>query len=173
MLRSGAGAHFKIPIVPSLDWGGIIERFATSNVRNVYLSSPSSNKMKITDLLPNFNSQNLLHKELTENMEGNENFQDDDDITNRIGDVTLHALPYYDIPFNNIGHTVIVMGSEVEGVSTEACIFAVETALKSDPNLKNLYNLVNIPMSFGSECLNTSVAGGILLYEARRQMVDL
>lgn len=170
VIRAGAGSHFQIPIIPSQTWDEISDRMCESNVQNVYLAHPQPKTIKLPDLMDGASTKNSLHQKLLSTIKSSQNPEDKDNIENFLSDVTMCSLPYYDVMLVENGHTVLVVGSEVSGTSSEACMYSIQTALENDSQSKKVHNIIYIPMSFETECLNTAVAGSILLFEAKRQM---
>lgn len=169
VIRAGAGAHFKIPIEPSLTWDEVGNKMKKYDVRNVQLSHQSTENMRLSELISDSNKiqdDSEIYKELSSNMkiEYNDITKDDCD------SIIFESKPYYDVTYDE-GHTVIVIGGEVHGVSSDACMFAMETTALKKHGVEGHKGLVNIPMFVGSDCLNTAVAISIILFEARRRML--
>lgn len=170
-IRAGAGAHFKIPIISNLTWDDVSYHIEGLDVRQVLLSHHSPDDLRISDVLSDLSipgEESELYKKLASSA----GIEKDSDVTKEdFSGIVLKSSPYYDITYMDKGHTVLIIGGEVHGVSAHACLLAVDTMARESLRGKGrgYGDLVNIPMSFGSECLNTSIAGSIILFEARKQ----
>ncbi|XP_077973568.1 rRNA methyltransferase 3, mitochondrial-like [Styela clava] len=169
VIRAGAGAHFKIPIEHSLTWDEVGEALQKFDIQNVQLSHHSAENMRLSELVTDFRrfkEDSEFYKELT----GDMNIKDNDVTINNYKNVIFESKPYYDVTYEK-GHTVVIIGGEVHGVSADACQFALEATKAGKRKVEGYMGLINIPMFVGSDCLNTAVAASIILFDARRKML--
>lgn len=138
-MRAAAGAHFRLPMLHSLEWNEIEDEIDESF--SIYLSELSvSNK-------ENDGSESL-----------NEKIDDIQLFKTGFNSIDLPSECYTSVDFSK-KNSVIVIGGETFGISKEAYEFAKKR------NGIRIY----IPMNNRIESLNTAVALGILSYEVKRQ----
>lgn len=82
-----------------------------------------------------------------------------DDAAFRIENIPL--VPYYGIHTEKTESITLIVGGETEGLSECAYKFVYK---RSGVRL-------NIPLTDGVDCLNSSVALGIILFEVKKQML--
>ncbi|XP_035436752.2 rRNA methyltransferase 3, mitochondrial [Spodoptera frugiperda] len=90
VIRSAAGAHFRLPIYHSLDWN----EMPTHLEKNTSIFVADSNTTSTSD----GDSEEL------ENFERNQ----------------LPVLPYYGVDFSTLQHTTLIIGGETEGISQDS-----------------------------------------------------
>ena len=188
VLRSGAGCHYRIPIVTNISWTDV-ENYIQENTQVFIADSRKPDDEVLEDLAGTNEIVAELDKLETEEMyaddieselsePGSESDSDSDreienlDETN-LGDTDsarslslfkqapLNTSSYDEVNYVN-KHTVIVIGGETQGISVHARKLAYS----------NYGQCVIIPMMADVESLNCSVAGSIVLYEASKQFRD-
>lgn len=90
VIRSAAGAHFRLPIYHSLDWN----EMPTHLEKNTSIFVADSNTTTTSD----------DDSEEIENFERNQ----------------LPVLPYYGVDFSTLQHTTLIIGGETEGISQDS-----------------------------------------------------
>lgn len=175
VLRAGAGAHFRVPIIDSVEW----------RLMNNYIKPKSS--LYLADNLVNILEEDVLANEVFDLQDNGDDHVDDeysdledgpgeyeiDQSTGLIMDslydddaklekysrLKLPLIPYTDIGVSDSRDIVLVIGGETHGLSNAA--------------LKLAYDCdgcrVNIPMTKGSDSLNAAIATSIIAFEIRRQ----
>lgn len=76
---------------------------------------------------------------------------------------SLPIVPYYGVQFSNLSHIVLIVGGETLGISEESY------KLATDCNGVRL----NIPLNNNIDSLNTGTALGIILFEMKKQMLQI
>ena len=163
MLRSAAGAHFRIPLIPNLDWELISNYLRPDS--NVYLADNSAQmpqEKKIGKKL-------LLRLQSGSSANSAENSDDDHfpnessldkETVNLYKDAPLPVKGYFDTNFTD-GESVLVVGGETEGLSAEAHKMAFD----------RFGQKVFVPMLHNVESLNSAVASSVILFEIKRQLI--
>ncbi|KAL7986908.1 hypothetical protein Chor_005827 [Crotalus horridus] len=157
VLRAGMGAHFRIPIVSNLEWDLVPNYLPTESRVHVAESrqegSPGEaegasaaqaarrGSTRKSQLAPSKGSQEEEEEEEEERQ-------------------SLQVQPYYK-PWMMDASVAIVVGGETHGVSPEAKRLAQRSGGKQ----------LAIPVVPGVESLNSAMAAGVLLFEAKRQLL--
>lgn len=160
VLRAAMGAHFCLPIIPSLSWSEIqthLPPITTVHVadNSMPASAVSRNSFRQKKAGDNgwVSSCHIYRKVYDE---------DEDEEYNMGGfgqtGPILETLPYH-TSWTGI-HTAIVIGGETHGLSKEALQLAVKTRGQK----------LVIPMVRGVDSLNAAMAASVLLFEGRRQL---
>ncbi|XP_011303325.1 rRNA methyltransferase 3, mitochondrial [Fopius arisanus] len=185
VLRSAAGAHFRVPIFGTRTWKEIrrmIDPSATVWVADnnalvteeIEAESLDETKEELPDgiegevvspqkdttvPLEDYEAQDNLFKAVVDSAEF-KNYrqrQYDANLAKKLIS-TIPIIPYYSTNYPN-AENILIVGGESEGVSLEAL------ALVHERNGVRL----NIPMTNGVESLNTGMALGIIAFELKRQ----
>lgn len=169
VLRAAMGAHFRLPIYPSLDWGEIGNHFPTSVTVHVADSSHghhmrSDNEDGGTHKLSKpgdygwvSSSPNRKKMEYEESDSDSDSESEDEGLSLPKVETKLYHENWAQSP------TALVIGGETHGLSMEAVQLAEKTAG---------YRL-SIPIVSGVDSLNSAMAASILLFEGRRQLLLL
>ena len=191
VLRSGAGCHYRIPIVTDISWadidGHIPEKahifVADSRKPSDEIMEDLAGSSEIIDELDKLESEEMYDDDdlMSDESESDDDYSDFDsdkeldhkdniDLDDRDSAVPhklfkrapLNVSNYDDVNYVN-KHTVIVIGGETHGISVHARKLAYS----------RYGQCVTIPMMADVESLNCSVAGSIVLYEASKQFRDV
>lgn len=158
VLHAAMGAHFCLPIIPSLSWSEIqthLPLITTVHVADNSMPAPAVSgnpcRQKKAGDYGWVSSRHVYRKVYDE---------DEEDKVGGFGQTgpVLETLPYH-TSWTGI-HTAIVIGGETHGLSLEALQLAEETRGQ---------RLV-IPMVRGVDSLNAAMAASVLLFEGRRQL---
>lgn len=149
VLRAAMGAHFRLPVFPNLDWDEISKHLPKDVVVHVADNSSSFIKAPVSGQ--------------TENGTANEYSESDSDeeSDDELSLPCLKPQVYYESWAQR--STALLIGGEMHGLSLEGRRLAVET------EGKRLF----VPMAPGVESLNSAMAASILLFEGRRQLLQL
>ncbi|XP_016321019.1 rRNA methyltransferase 3A, mitochondrial-like [Sinocyclocheilus anshuiensis] len=146
VLRAAMGAHFRLPVFPNLDWDEISKHLPKDVVVHV-----ADNSIKAP--VPG----QIEKGSLDDYSESDSDEESDDEPSLPC----LKPQVYYESWAQR--STALVIGGETHGLSLEARRLAVET------EGKRLF----VPMAPGVESLNSAMAASILLFEGRRQLLQL
>ncbi|XP_064619747.1 rRNA methyltransferase 3, mitochondrial-like [Lineus longissimus] len=183
VLRSGAGAHFRIPIITNVDWGMMPNYLNDDSA--VYLADTAqeadesdqgkvSAALKMISELEKEQEESLLEAEAEDNDENTDNDSDNDDSDDdkkqkAVYDVRLEAykhVPMNSKPYSDLNvskqEVVLVIGGETEGLSAGAYELAY----------KKFGHKLHVPMCNGTDSLNSAVASSIILFEMQRQYLS-
>ncbi|XP_064425038.1 rRNA methyltransferase 3A, mitochondrial isoform X2 [Latimeria chalumnae] len=169
VLRAGMGAHFRIPVIPSLEWNAI-PNYLPSNTR-VFVADSGSKLVNAEEnkSLPGkardygwvSSQQNQKQNNYEEyDSSDEEEYDSEEDDPVKIIFPEVNAQYYYDSWAQ--GRAAVVIGGETHGLSLEAFQLAERAAGKR----------LLIPMVPGVESLNSAMAASILLFEGRKQLGD-
>eukprot|EP00057_Strongylocentrotus_purpuratus_P030791 XP_782724.3 PREDICTED: rRNA methyltransferase 3, mitochondrial [Strongylocentrotus purpuratus] len=160
VLRSGAGAHFRVPIISNIPWNSLPN----------YLSPNRSVHIADCNYVHNDNSQTQSSHGASENQSeyAQNEYDNDDDISadhSKVMDETnaatdVRTVPYFSVNWTQ-GDYALVIGGETEGLSREAKELCTETGGRR----------IFIPMSMGIDSLNAAMATSVILFEAKRQLL--
>lgn len=100
VLRSAAGAHFRLPIETDVAWSQIEQKIGSNS--SVFIADNNSN-------------ENLMDK-FTVNKRQN----DEEDNEDLLLPLSIPVLPYYSVDYSKFSSTTIVIGGETMGIS-ESC----------------------------------------------------
>ncbi|GAB1600696.1 rRNA methyltransferase 3A, mitochondrial-like isoform X1 [Argonauta hians] len=169
VLRSGCGAHFRIPIINNITWKAIPNYLSGSP--QILLASTLNHDTQKSLSTCQFEDIDQLIK-LSENEEESD-AEDSETAETEESDSSM-VLPseediYHRVPLpNNVYHQtscseeeiVLVVGNEAHGLSAEAKKFA----------FKNYGQYVSIPLANGVDSLNSIVAASVFMFEIRKQL---
>lgn len=161
VLRAAMGAHFRLPIFPSLDWDDIqnqLPKLVTVHVADSYFSlratavEEANKPSKVGDygwVSSRPNCKDMSYKEYESDS--------DSELSLPRVETKLYHEPWAQ------GNTGLVIGGETHGLSLEAVQLAERTAGQR----------LFIPVVPGVDSLNSAMAASILLFEGRRQLLNL
>lgn len=178
VLRSAAGAHFRVSLTNSVEWeniGSLINStakiYAADNnvrVRSEIETHASVVNAEDSDKSDDDDEKHMVspdRSELTEEPE--EQSAQSHNSHESVGKVSskelansLPVLPYYTVDYTE-NEIVLVVGGEAHGLSHE-CI----ELLRERGGVR-----VNVPLTNDVESLNTGMALGILAFEIRKQFL--
>ncbi|XP_021443671.2 rRNA methyltransferase 3A, mitochondrial [Oncorhynchus mykiss] len=173
VLRAAMGAHFRLPIFPSLDWDDIqnqLPKLVTVHVadncsgseREVAEEANQSNKpSKMGEygwVSSRPNCKDMRYKEYESDFDYKEY---ESDFDSELSLPRLETKLYHEGWAQ--GNTGLVIGGETHGLSLEAVQLAEKTAGQR----------LFIPVVPGVDSLNSAMAASILLFEGRRQLLNL
>ncbi|XP_035740525.1 rRNA methyltransferase 3A, mitochondrial-like [Vespa mandarinia] len=166
VLRSAAGAHFRLPIytLTSNDLSSFLydgmNIFVTDNnptniTNNIFDSHNSKNKYSISKIYENFPLQNMEFPKFNENLKESEMRK-----IIRTLQSQLPIIPYYAVDYCT-NEIALVISGETEGLNLETLKLLWEKQAVR----------VNIPLLNNVESLNVGAALGIISFEIQRQFV--
>lgn len=175
VLRSAMGAHFRLPIYPSLDWDDIQRQLpnpvtvhvadncggskrAGQDVENIEVQEPKR-QLKAGDygwVSTRPNRKHTRYEEYDSDSDSDSDAEVDEPSPQRVETKLYHESWAQ-------GSTALVIGGETHGLSQEA----VELAEKTSG--QRLF----IPVVPWVDSLNSAMAASILLFEGRRQLLNL
>ncbi|XP_014608262.1 PREDICTED: rRNA methyltransferase 3, mitochondrial [Polistes canadensis] len=165
VLRSAAGAHFRLPIhasvtdeLSSFIYDGMNVFVTDNNAANnelVFDHFNSETKYSISKIYENSNFENVELPESDENLQNSKLKK-----LIRRSQSQLPIVPYYAVDYCT-SETAIIVSGETEGLSLETVKFLWE---------KRAVRL-NVPLLNNVESLNISTALGIIAFELQRQIV--
>ncbi|XP_040901494.1 rRNA methyltransferase 3A, mitochondrial [Toxotes jaculatrix] len=174
VLRAAMGAHFRLPIYPSLSWEDIENHLPKPVTVHVADSSCGPDRSRETEDL----QVNVSHKPSkagdygwvstrhSRNNMHHEEYDSDSDSYSDCEDERL-SLPRVDTKLYHESWaqspTALVIGGETHGLSLEAVQLAEETA----------GHRLFIPVVPDVDSLNSAMAASILLFEGRKQLLKL
>lgn len=169
MLRAAMGAHFRLPVFPSLTWEEVSDHLPNNVTVHVAdnCSSPvqdvdtqSSQLRKPSDY--GWVSSRKERKQHCEQDYSESDSEDETDSDHEVDEVPqLEPKLYHDSWAQR--STALVIGGETHGLSLESLRLAERT------DGRKLY----VPLAHGVESLNSAMAASILLFEGRRQLLKL
>lgn len=166
VLRSAAGAHFRLPIymttfddLSSFVSDGtnvfVTDNDATNNTNNAFDVFDAKTKYSISKIYENFDLRNMEFPKSDKNL-----------TNSKIKKITrtlqsqLPVLPYYAVDYCT-NEIVLVITGETEGLSLEMLKLLWEKRAVR----------VNVPLLNNVESLNVAAALGIISFEIQRQIV--
>lgn len=165
VLRAGMGAHFRLPIIPSLSWTEI--QLHLPHATTVHVADNSTRSMTESEhahLTPQRHRKAGDLGWISSRQNSRKEYDEDEDEEDEVGGFkqtgpVLKTLPYHRSWTGS--HTAIVIGGETHGLSQEALQLAEETRGRR----------LLIPMVRGVDSLNAAMAASVLLFEGRRQLM--
>ncbi|XP_047363101.1 rRNA methyltransferase 3A, mitochondrial [Vespa velutina] len=166
VLRSAAGAHFRLPIytLTSNDLSSFLydgmNVFVTDNnptniTNNIFDSHNSKNKYSISQIYENFPLRNIEFPKSDENLKESEMRK-----LIRTLQSQLPIIPYYAVDYCT-NEIALVISGETEGLNLETLKLLWEKRAVR----------VNVPLLNNVESLNVGAALGIISFEIQRQFV--
>ncbi|XP_073521035.1 rRNA methyltransferase 3, mitochondrial [Phyllobates terribilis] len=162
VIRAGMGAHFRLPIISSLDWN-TVSNYLSEDTK-VFLadnfwqkiSNETTCHAKAIDYGGISSNPKRLH-EIQDDYYSSSDEEDGED--NEKQEIPNILIQGYHEPWAR-GSSALVIGGETHGLSLESLLLAEKS------NGNRLY----IPVVPGIESLNSAMAASILLFEGRRQL---
>lgn len=166
------GAHFRVPIIPNLDWE-VIPNYLPSTV-TVHLADncsrteadgdeePSGPPKKAGDygwVSSRPNRKNMWYEEY--DTAGESDSDEEEEAGPKLSLPAVESQLYHADWVQS--HTALVIGGETQGLSLEA----LQLAEKTDGRR------LLVPMVAGVDSLNSAIAASILLFEGKRQLTIL
>ncbi|XP_067102215.1 rRNA methyltransferase 3A, mitochondrial [Osmerus mordax] len=172
VLRSAMGAHFRLPIFPSLDWKDIQKQLPSPVTVHVADNCSSAERagQEVGDLEVQESKRQLKAGDYgwvsTRPNRKYVRYEDYDSDSEQDSDAEL-SLPKVDTRLYHErwaqSNTALVIGGETHGLSLEALQLAEKT----------LGQRLFIPVVPWVDSLNSAMAASILLFEGRRQLLNL
>lgn len=167
VLRAAMGAHFRLPVLPSLEWDDIERRLPKPVTVHIADSSSSSNTtQKVSGAQVGASRKPSKAGDYgwisTRGKNKNvryEDYESDSDWEDEEHHPTVDTKIYHEGWAR--GPAALVIGGETHGLSAEAAQLAEKTGGH------RLY----IPISPDVDSLNSAMAASILLFEGRRQLL--
>ncbi|KAJ6657224.1 hypothetical protein lerEdw1_002591 [Lerista edwardsae] len=162
VLRAGMGAHFRLPILSSLEWEVLLNYLFPETCVHVADSTIPNAKAKAEPVSPSkasshgWVSRPYNLKALQPTHSDWDPASDSEEEREEVG--PLEVQHYYE-PWMNTP-VAVVIGGETQGVSEEAMQLAERTGGKR----------LLIPVVPGVDSLNSAMAASILLFEGKRQL---
>ncbi|KAK9412566.1 rRNA methyltransferase 3 mitochondrial-like [Crotalus adamanteus] len=155
VLRAGMGAHFRIPIVSNLEWDLVPNYLPTESRVHVAESRQEGPPGEAEGAsAPQAARRGSTRKSQLTPSKGSQEEEEEEERQ------SLQVQPYYK-PWMMDASVAIVVGGETHGVSPEAKQLAQRSGGKQ----------LAIPVVPGVESLNSAMAAGVLLFEAKRQLL--
>ncbi|XP_071504063.1 rRNA methyltransferase 3, mitochondrial-like [Diadema antillarum] len=160
VLRSGAGAHFRIPIISSIPWSSL-PNYLTPDTRVHIANCYRQHDSNTADSNGPSNQTYTGHwrKDEPPCSHGNNHDRWPQSSDGDLGP-GLRIAPYFDVNWA-VGSSALVIGGEAQGLSLEARELCEKSGGK----------MVYVPMSLGVDSLNAAMASSVMLFEAKRQLV--
>lgn len=169
VLRAAMGAHFRLPIFPSLTWDDVSSHLpkdvavhladnCSSPVRDV--DAQSSQLRKPSDY--GWVSSRRAKQQCYDQDHSDSDSEDEVDSNEEVDEVPQVEPKLYHDSWAQRG-TALVIGGETLGLSLESLRLAERT------DGRRLY----VPLAHGVDSLNSAMAASILLFEGRRQLLKL
>ncbi|XP_018105153.1 rRNA methyltransferase 3, mitochondrial isoform X2 [Xenopus laevis] len=160
VLRAGMGAHFRLPVITSLDWD-IVPNYLSAGTK-VFLADnfrpDTQQKTDVSEKASDYGWVSTDPRKIFIAEEGYESSSDEEDNREKLYIPGLEMQSYYERWAQ--GPCAIVIGGETHGLSIESLLLADKS------NGKRLYISV-VP---GIDSLNSAMAASILLFEGKRQI---
>ncbi|CAH2222689.1 rRNA methyltransferase 3, mitochondrial [Pelobates cultripes] len=160
VLRSGMGAHFRIPIVNDLDWDTVpnylshdTRVFVADNFRPLECNEEGNKKAGDYGWVST-NPRRIYGRE--EDADASDSDESSDDEEHYIPDIQVQS---YDEQWTTQS-SALVIGGETHGLSLESLLLAEKTGGRR----------IFIPVVPGIDSLNSAMAASIILFEGRRQL---
>ncbi|XP_052073144.1 rRNA methyltransferase 3, mitochondrial-like [Mytilus californianus] len=164
VLRSGAGGHFRIPIINNLSWDNVINYIP--NKSTVFIADTRRpTDWSLDDITkPLYDGIDEDSQDEKKSLVSSEEEIGDTHMSKRQELEMYKRLPlnvslYTEVDFTSGDHTVLIVGGEMSGFSVQA------RKITHD----NDGQCVMLPMATGINSLNSSVTASILLYEIHKQ----
>ncbi|XP_037534182.1 rRNA methyltransferase 3A, mitochondrial [Nematolebias whitei] len=170
VLRAAMGAHFRFPIYPHLDWDDVEDHLPKSVIVHVADSGPiirTDTEENVSCKAGDYNwvsSRPNKKKVQYEDYDTDSDSDSDSDSESEDEDLSLPSVEtklYHESWAQ--GSTALVIGGETHGLSHKA----VQLAEKTDG--RRLF----IPVVHSVDSLNSAMAASILVFEGRRQLLQL
>ncbi|XP_068124707.1 rRNA methyltransferase 3, mitochondrial isoform X3 [Hyperolius riggenbachi] len=153
VIRAGMGAHFRLPIITSLEWD-ILFNYLSEDTK-VFVADHAlleTSKEKVI-------KQDWMSSKKVSYVEGEDYYSSSDDEVDELLDLPNVPIQNYHEQWAK-GPSALVIGGETKGLSLESLL------LTGKSGGRRLY----IPVVPGVESLNSAMAASILLFEGKRQL---
>ncbi|XP_071181414.1 rRNA methyltransferase 3, mitochondrial-like [Mytilus edulis] len=164
VLRSGAGGHFRVPIINNLSWDNVINYIP--NKSTVFIADTRRpTDWSLDDITkPDYDDMDEESQDNSNSLVSSEEELGDTHMSKRQEFEMYKRLPlnvslYTEVDFTLGDHTVLFVGGEMGGFGVHA------RKITHD----NDGQCVMLPMATGINSLNSSVTASILLYEIHKQ----
>ncbi|XP_028320321.1 rRNA methyltransferase 3A, mitochondrial [Gouania willdenowi] len=169
VLRAAMGAHFRLPVFPSLNWDDIRQHLSTAVTVYVADSSRPTDAQDNVSRTPSkagdygWVSSRLSNKSAdseesdSEESDSEESDSEDEELSIPRLDSKLYYERWAQSP------SALVIGGETHGLSPDAFRLAEN----------NKGQRLFIPLAAGVDSLNSAMAASILLFEGRKQLLQL
>ncbi|CAG2187527.1 RNMTL1 [Mytilus edulis] len=164
VLRSGAGGHFRVPIINNLSWDNVINYIP--NKSTVFIADTRRpTDWSLDDITkPDYDDMDEESQDNSNSLVSSEEELGDTHMSKRqefemYKRLPLNVSPYTEVDFTLGDHTVLFVGGEMGGFGVHA------RKITHD----NDGQCVMLPMATGINSLNSSVTASILLYEIHKQ----
>ncbi|XP_073446695.1 rRNA methyltransferase 3, mitochondrial isoform X2 [Dendrobates tinctorius] len=162
VIRAGMGAHFRLPIISSLDWN-TVSNYLSEDTK-VFLADNFWQKIPNETTCPDkaidyggiSSDPRRLH-EIHDDYYSSSDEEDGED--NEKLEIPNIPIQTYSEPWAR-GSSALVIGGETHGLSLESLLLAEKLSGKR----------LCIPVVPGIDSLNSAMAASILLFEGRRQL---
>ncbi|XP_069613468.1 rRNA methyltransferase 3, mitochondrial isoform X1 [Ranitomeya imitator] len=161
VIRAGMGAHFRLPIISSLDWN-TVSNYLSEDTK-VFLADNFWQKIPNETTCPDkaidyggMSSDSRRQHKIHDDYSSSDEEDGEDHEKQEIPNIPIQR---YSEPWAR-GSSALVIGGETHGLSLESLLLAEKL------NGKRLY----IPVVPGIDSLNSAMAASILLFEGRRQL---
>ena len=170
VLRSGAGGHFRIPIINSLSWEYLCNYIPDNPAVFIADSRRPSDRVIDDVVQPGSNvdpedfysedDDKFIIEDPETNLTQDQSFAEEN--VGKYKSVPLNVSLYSEVDYTSQGHTVLIVSGENNSSSTQSRKLAY-----------NYYGqFVMLPMAKGMNTLNPAITGSIILYEIHKQYSD-
>ncbi|XP_069827305.1 rRNA methyltransferase 3, mitochondrial [Dendropsophus ebraccatus] len=162
VIRAGMGAHFRLPIITSIEWDTVsnylsedTKVFLADHFWQNLSNETTCSTNKAIDYGWISSDPRRQHK-----IQEDDYYSSSDEEEDGEAEIPNVRVQRYDEPWAR-GPSALVIGGETHGLSLESLLLAKETSGR------RLY----IPVVPGIDSLNSAMAASILLFEGRRQLI--
>jgi tRNA G18 (ribose-2'-O)-methylase SpoU len=180
VLRSGAGAHFRLPIISDIEWPLIFNHIPVDEPFDLFIAESNQeldrNPLNRTIKKPFTETDIPLHtiNTITKDIDPKTNeiilrdnsYEDIDNQLIKYRNSSIGLNTYSDAKFYALGierKSVLVIGGETHGLSDQSYKLAYDY----------IGRRIKIPLAFGVDSLNSAVAAAVILYEMKRQFLSI
>lgn len=171
VIRSGAGAHFRTPVVSDVEWdelethlGGDASVFLADNSDHVWEDISKSEKEEEEEEGGSGDDIDSGDESQLQDEESRTKYSPGASKSLKIYKRRLSSIPvvpYFAVDYTSQSSFVLVIGGETEGLSINAFRLA-----------RDRYGVrLNVPLSNNVESLNSGTALGIIVFEMKRQFL--
>ena len=168
VLRSGAGAHFRIPIYSDIEWPFIFNHIPIDKPFDLFVADPKEDQIigdKDSSQIPS-NTINTITREIDylteETYVRDESYDESNPDLIKYRNLSLPLTSYTDSKFYTSGierPIVLVIGGETLGLSNQSYKLVYDYIGRK----------IKIPLAVGVDSLNSAVSAAIIMYEMKRQ----
>lgn len=158
VLRSGCGAHFRIPVINNISWS-IIDTYISKSACVFLADNQIINENHDKNVLESFNhSENEKYIEVNEGkiLTVDDSYENEKSLKH-FKNLHLPQFTYTGVTYEN--ECILFIGGETEGLSLQAKKFGIE------------YNgcRITIPVENNVESLNSAISMAVIGFEIKRQ----